>query len=418
MKFDTVIMGGGLAGLISGIYLSQQGQRCAIVSLGQSALHFSSGSFDLLNRLPDGQPVTRPLAAIEKLIQVSPAHPYAKLGRENFESLSHQAEQFFRNIDIPMYGSVEKNHYRITPMGIMRPTWLTATDFAISYEEDRLPWKKVALFNVSGFLDFFPAFLIEEFACLGTTCEVHTLDLPNLGRIQKNPTELRSIHIARVLDKLSNRNYLIGNLKEQSADCDVILLPACIGLEQADIVPYLSEKVEKPVLLLPTLPPSTVGVRIQRFLYHHFLSLGGTYMLGDSIQSGTMKGGRIQEVYSQNHQDISFSADHFILATGNYFSQGIIASKEHVYEPVFDLDVAYQTDRQQWYNPVLFKKQDYQEFGVITNRNFQGIYKGERISNLYVAGAVLEGFNPIHEGSGGGVSILTALHVANLILNT
>ena len=91
MKFDSVIVGGGLAGLVCGIRLARAGRRCAIVSSGQSALHFSSGSFDLLNALPDGTAVTNPAEAVAETIRQAPDHPYAKIGAERFAALADEA---------------------------------------------------------------------------------------------------------------------------------------------------------------------------------------------------------------------------------------------------------------------------------------------------------------------------------------
>ena len=50
MKFDYIIIGGGLCGLSAGIRLAEQGKKTAIVSSGQSALHFCAGSFGLLGK--------------------------------------------------------------------------------------------------------------------------------------------------------------------------------------------------------------------------------------------------------------------------------------------------------------------------------------------------------------------------------
>lgn len=59
MKFDTIIIGGGLSGLTCGIALAKKGKKAAVVCGGQSSLHFNSGSFDLMG-YNDGKAVDNP----------------------------------------------------------------------------------------------------------------------------------------------------------------------------------------------------------------------------------------------------------------------------------------------------------------------------------------------------------------------
>lgn len=42
--------------------------------------------------------------------------------------------------------------------------------------------------------------------------------------------------------------------------------------------------------------------------------------------------------------------------------------------------------------------------------------QGKKIDNLYAIGSILSGFNPMQEGCGAGVSILSAMNVADKIV--
>ena len=417
MKFDTIIIGGGLSGLISGIYLSQRGQRCVIISSGQSALHFSSGSFDLLNNLPDGTSVQKPLDAISELVKQAPTHPYAKLGENKFKELARQAEEFLKNAGISTQGDHEENHYRVTPMGTLKPTWLTLKNLLISENEKCLPIQHPGIFNITGFLDFYMRFIADEFLKMGAKCSIHSINFPALENLRKNPTEMRSVNIARVFDKQENIKELARILKAESGNCDSIILPAITGLNREDVVDYLRKEINKPIYLLPTLPPSVPGIHTQQKLRSVFQQNGGVFMLGDNVLRADIKGNRISQIYSFNHGDIPFVGQNFILATGSYFSQGLIASTEKIYEPIFDLDVTFAPNRTQWYNSDVFDAQPYQSFGIKTDSTFRCTREGKIFENLYAAGAILEGFNPLKEGCGAGVSILSAMYIAEQILS-
>ena len=118
---------------------------------------------------------------------------------------------------------------------------------------------------------------------------------------------------------------------------------------------------------------------------------------------------------TENLGDILLTADSFVLATGSYFGHGLIAERDGITEPVCGLDVAYSADRSEWYNPDFFKAQNYIGFGVTADEKFRAVKDGKVIGNLYVAGSLLGGFNPLYEGSGSGVAIMTAMSISDSI---
>lgn len=414
MEFDAIIIGGGLAGLTCGIKLGKQNKKCLVISSGQSALHFSSGSFDLLNAVDD-ESVKNPLEAVGKLIESNPNHPYAKIGKDKFIKYVKEAKQAFTESGIDVIGDADKNHYRITPLGMLRPTWLSVKDSAVSEHPDSLPWKKVSIFNITGFLDFHPNFVADEFSKMGVESETVFIDMPELETLRRNPSELRATNISRLFENEKTLQHLASIIKEGSANCDAVIFPACIGLK-ANTVSKVSAIVGKPIYLVPTFPPSVVGIRTQQTLRRHFEMLGGVYMLGDTVTGVELENDKAVKVYTQNHGNIPFVGSNVVLSTGSFFSQGLVASRDRIIEPILDLDVDYIENRQNWYTRNFFEAQNYQSFGVKTDKNFIVRKDNKPIKNMYAIGAVLSGFNPMKEGCGSGVSILTALSVADEIL--
>ena len=231
MKFDTIIIGGGLTGLIAGIRLQKSGKKCAILSGGQCALHFSSGSFDLLHSLPDGSPVHNPEEGLSALMRQSQAHPYAKIGETLFAKYAEEIPRLLRECGVRVTGASTRNSYRMTPMGTFSPTWLTVEGCPAAENPDSLPWKNACIFHIQGFLDFYPDFIAGELEKRGIACEVHEIKFPPFEKLRDNPTEMRSVNLARVLKKYMDENTLTRLLQRESEGCDTVIFPALVELE-------------------------------------------------------------------------------------------------------------------------------------------------------------------------------------------
>lgn len=414
MKFDSVIIGGGLSGLVCGIKLAKAGHRCAIVSSGQSALHFSSGSMDLLNALPDGTAVENPVEAVSKLAQMAPSHPYALIGAQNFAAYADEAVSLLAQSEVSVSGDTHKNQYRLSPIGKLLPTWLVFDGYVSSPDSQKLPYEDVALLNAEGFLDFYTQFVADSLRKSGVKVTVRNFSLSALEAKRNNPTEMRSANIAKVFDDENNLKALAEIIS--GVEQKTVLIPAFLGFQNRGARVALETLSGKSIFTVATLPPSVPGLQVQNALRRAFENLGGYYMLGDSVVSFEESDGKILRVYTKNHGDVALEADDFVLASGNFFSGGLEAENKGVRETLFGLDVEYLDNRFQWYNDDMFSAQPYESFGVKANSSFQAQKDGKNVENLYVIGAGLCGFNPIHEGCGAGVSMLTAIAAADSII--
>lgn len=435
MKYDTVVIGGGNAGLTCALRCLQAGHKTALIASGQSASHFSSGSIDVLAKTPDGKIVTNPLAAIERFANDYPRHPYAVLGKETVSHALAWYQKTLSAIGVPLIKQdSEENHYRLTPLGTLKSTWLSQSfvqQFPMRIKNTSV--KKIVLLTIDGFRDFQPKLALDNLKKLNLFSDVEVssavIPLSIFSDVKRNHCELRSIDLSRLLAKSGVRAEFISLLKQNANPGDLVVLPALFGDKSA--FKYLKEVEQFTGLTLcevPTMPPSLMGIRLEVALKQAFIDQGGVFLAGDHVTHGEFtyiekevfedSYYHLDRIFTVNHGDFPLQAKHFLLATGSFFSKGLKANFNSMEEPVFGLDLKQSPSRVGWFNKDFFnpKSHPFLNMGVKVNRNFQALKSNQVIENLYCAGAVLSGYNPINEGCGSGVAISTGFHAAESII--
>lgn len=409
MKFDNVIIGGGLSGLTAAIRLTENGKKTAVISSGQSALHFCGGAFGLLGNV-NGKPVDSPLDSVSGL---SDFHPYKKIGNEKFEQLCKAVPDFFYRCGIRLVGDCNRNHSTLTPFGKIRSSWLSLEELPHFNSIEELKNKKYIIFNIKSFLEFYPLFIADNLEKYGISIRHATFEIAKLSRAN---CDMRSVSISKLLD--ANTVNEIAQQINTIADSDeTVIVPAIFGIKNDEIFQNLCKLVPNKIMPITTLPISVVGVRIQHQLQKYYKKIGGTLIIGDKVTGGDINGDRVKSIKTANLGCDYLEADNFVLASGSILSEGLIATPNKFYEPVFDLDIDFPPNRDDWYNSDFFSTQPYMNIGIKTDNTFRPYFKNLQLTNLYVCGAGLSDCNPLVEDSGAGISILSAMYVADMILN-
>ncbi|MBN2079587.1 MAG: glycerol-3-phosphate dehydrogenase subunit GlpB [Spirochaetes bacterium] len=424
MAYDCIIIGGGLAGLTCGIKCCREGLRTAIISAGANSLHFSSGSIDLYGYTPEKTPITRPLEYIETMAEVKPDHPYSKIG----PSVVAESIEFFIAEaavgDITLHRNGKENHFHVTGIGTLKPTYLSQA--SVFNERIRTAWESrtpIAILNFEGYRDYYAEIAVEQLKrqplFSGNEIITGRIRIPRPPRPERNPHEFRSIDLARIFETEKYVPRIAGEINSVAGNAGIVCLPSFIGIRNFGVIhKRLEELTGRIIYEVPSLPPSIMGMRIDDALKRRFAALGGEFSIGDTVTGGEIINGAVDHVHTRSFGTTRHQATSFVLATGSFFSNGLRSEFNRIEEPVLKLSVNASQKRSDWYAARFFEPSSHPflEYGVRTDTNLKAIdANGNTVDNLYCAGAILGGYNPIREASGGGVAIASGYHAALMI---
>jgi glycerol-3-phosphate dehydrogenase subunit B len=271
---------------------------------------------------------------------------------------------------------------------------------------------KTLIVGFRGFKDYYADYVAAQLGCRGST----------LTLLESSQQEFTAAAISRLMEQEPFRKK-IGREITQQLDGEIRTgFPAVLGTRDPIRVKEDLEKITgTEVFEIPTLPPSIPGTRIFNRFKEWLTKKGVTFLLGPSVSKATLQGKRCKDVQVFNppiHN--SYSADRYILATGRFIGGGLMAGKEKVFEPIFNLPVTQPESREDWFAKSFFDERSHpiHQAGILTDSCLRPI-DGKRVlllENVWIAGSILAGHHSIDEKSREGIEIATGYMAAKRAL--
>jgi len=224
---DVLVIGAGLAGLMTGWQAARNGKRVKVIAKGWGATHWGAGSVDVLGYYPlhSWRPLQSPAKALPQFIQENPQHPYARLGLARLEEALEAFRRLCAEGRYPMHGSLEANWLLPTAVGAIRPTCLAPETMIAGDLHKRDP---MLIVGFEQFPDFCPYLMTDNLNAQAIFASDVILDLPSL-RKRKVVT---GMVLARLFDTPEFRAEVVEALKPKLTNAGRVGFPAVLGLKR------------------------------------------------------------------------------------------------------------------------------------------------------------------------------------------
>lgn len=420
MTHDAVVVGGGLAGLVAGVRLAEEGRNVLVLAKGFGATHLAPSTIDVLGYSPDGVAVESPARGLEALLQAAPEHPYARIGLEAIERALDWWKSEFQELGYT--GGFDSNVLLPTAVGAAKPTALCPATMAGG---DLRSDGRIAIVGLRGLKDFYPRYVADNLdhaaRARGAAVSVRALDLD----LQLDgERDVGGLGFAARFERPEFRDAVVRELGKILAPGERAGVPAVLGLrESASVHSELEERLRKTVFEIPTLPPSVPGMRLFDALKRALRRAGGRLVLGPRAVGAETNGRRVEAIIAQTAaRRVTHRARSFVLATGGFASGGLeLDSTWRVRETVFDLPVAgVPPPGEPRFLPGYFDRHPLGRAGLEVDEGLRPLGPRGRpvYENLHAAGATLAGAEPWREASGNGIGLATGFAAAQAILES
>lgn len=412
--YDVIVIGMGLAGLMAAKAAAERGKSVLIMGKGVGTAHTHTGCIDLLGYYPAGSldPAPNPLQSLNRLMEESPNHPYARVGEADIREALRSFLDVFNGGNCTYLSRGEENTITLTPCGSTRPTYLFPSTMEWGGIEDE---RDVLIVGFDGLKDFYSASIAHNLTSLREAGRIsfkaRSIFLP-LCRLSDRRIAPPPV-LGRLFEERGFRDKTAEGVRAELKGEERVAFPAVLGIERAQEVKRdLESMLGAKVFEIPTLPPSVPGYRLFQAFKGNLQGRGVTVIMGFSAAQVTVRDGRcLQVTVLRPPIQRSYSGDLYILATGRFAGGGLAVRGNRVVEPIFGLPVHQPFSREKWFRDRFFSDEPHpiEGFGVMVNGQLNPLddHGNVVVNNLRVAGSILSGCDALREKSGGGVAIAT-----------
>jgi glycerol-3-phosphate dehydrogenase subunit B len=409
-KTDLLIIGSGLSGMSAALFAANRNVN-AVVAGGAGGFEYSSGLLDLwgLSLTQKGRITKKPWAMLEKLSELEPGHPLARIQRKTIQQAFSELTAALKHQGVTYAGYERKNTLVMTPFGTLRPTF-RLTPAMRSNAEAVASREPCLILDFKGLREFSAVFVREMMKKTWKGLRAETLEFPET-RLQR---EVFTPFLARSLETEQVQEKFLTLIRSAVKDETWVGLPAVLGIHSSEmILDRLQAESGLRIFEIPTSPVSVPGIRLKEALMRALDNTSVTLFQNRRVtEVNALPKGGFHCRLDSDIQPVIVHAKAVLLATGRFLSRGLYADREKVHESLLGLPVWQPESRDQWHQQAYFDPAGHRinRAGIETDAFLRPVGPDKRPvhETLFAAGTLLAHQDWIRSRCGSGLSIATA----------